>query len=139
MKQLLLLTLLPGLLACQLNTSVTPVSPTSDVVGTYQTNGFLDYRCLTLSSSQMPIVTIQQADDTTLTLTVRRVSPKASVEVLNGVTTLLQPDQSYELRQAGRVIGSVQTGRVFNASGMETQGRLLRLSSQTSAFVGYQP
>lgn len=139
MKQLLFLTLSLGLLACQPNTDVTPVSPTSDVTGTYQTNGFLDYRCLTLLASQMPTVSIRQTNDTTLTLTVMRLSPKPSVEILNGVTMLLQPDQSYELRQAGRVIGSVQTGRVFNASGMEAQGRLLRLSSQASAFVGYHP
>lgn len=139
MKPLLLLTLMPGLLACQPNTDVTPVSPTSGVVGTYQTNGFLDYRTLTLSASQMPTVSIRQTNDTTLTLTVTRLLPKASSETITGVTMLLQPDQSYELRQAGRVIGSVQTGRVFNASGMETQGRLLRLSNQTSAFVGYQP
>ncbi len=138
MKAFLLSSLLL-LSACQSNTDVNPVPLPDAITGTYQTNKFLDYTCLTLPANQMPVATIQSADAATFTLTLIQAAPAANVRTVTGVTIVRQDDQRVDLVQNGRVIGSVQTGRVFTASGMETQGRLLRISDSTLTFTGYQP
>lgn len=139
MKTLLLPGLLLLLTACQPNADVNPVSSADAVTGTYQTNPFLDYTRLTLSAGQMPIATIKAANDNTLTLTITQSAPTINVRTLTGITIVREDDQQLNLVQNGRVIGSVQTGRAFTANGMETQGKLLRLSDSTLTFVGYHP
>ncbi len=139
MKQFILISTLLGLGACRPGADVMPVTLSSKVVGTYQTNEFIDYRWLTLPASRMPNVTLWATDTNTVLLTLTQSFPKASTQTFVNVTLIRQPDQSIELRQAGRVLGSIQTSQVLNASGMATQGRLLRLSCPTIDFTGYQP
>ncbi len=135
--------ILPGLLflftACQSGTDVNPASLTDAIVGRYQTNQYLDYTRLTLSTDQMPVVVIQSAADHALTLIIATPASTANVRAIAGVTLVRQDDQRTNLVRNGQVIGSVQAGRVFTASGMETQGHLLRLADSTLAFIGYRP
>ena len=139
MKHFVLFCSLLGLVACQSNADVTPVPLTNEIVGTYQTNSFMNYLCLTLSANQMPTVTLHATDDHTATLIITQSFPKSSVQTIRDVSLIQQPDQSIELRLAGQVIGTIQKGRVFTASGMETQGNLLQLSTSTIDFTGYRP
>lgn len=139
MKQLIIFITLLGLMACQSNTDVAPALATSEIAGTYQTNAFLDYRYLALPASQMPTVTLRATATNTLTLVWNQSLPKAGVQTLVGITLVQQPDQGIELMQAGQVIGSIKTNRVFTDSGMETQGKLLRLSTLNLTFSGYRP
>lgn len=139
MKHLILFSTLLGLAACRPNADVAPVPLPVEVVGTYQTNGFLDYRCLALPANQMPTVTIRATGLNTLTVTLTRFRPKTHIQTLTGVTLSPQPDQHMALLRGNQVIGSVQTSRVFTASGMETQGKLLRLSAMNTDFTGYLP
>lgn len=139
MKQIVLFTVFMGAVACQPSANVTPVLPISEMVGAYKTNGFLDYRCLTLSASQMPVVTLQVTGSNKLTLTFSQAIPQANRQIFKDLTITQQSDQRYEFRQGNRVIGSLQMGRVFTDSGMETQGKLLQLSAPTLTFTGYRP
>ena len=139
MKQLLLSGLLLSLIACQSSTDVSPLSASDAVVGTYQTNPFLDYTRLTLSTGQMPVVSIRPAADNTLTLTITQAVPTATVRAITGVVAVWHDDQRTNLIYKGQVIGSVQTGRAFTVNGMETQGKLLRLADSTLTFIGYRP
>lgn len=138
MKQFVLFSALLGLVACQPK-DVAPASPTSEFAGTYRTNGFLDYQWLTASATQMPTATLESTGSNLLTLTLTESFPSISVQTFTDVTLTEQPDQSLTLVQAGQIIGSVQTSRVFTASGMEIQGKLLRLSIPNKTFTGYQP
>lgn len=142
-KQLLLYVLLVASAACQREGDVQPVSSlTEQVVGTYQTNGYVDVLNISLPSDKMPSAELKASSDTEVTLIFTKQYPVKEVKKLDHVTLSLQPDQSIVFRVDGAVIGSLQTDRVFTASGMETEGKLLRINGKASQgevnFTGYK-
>lgn len=145
-KQLLFCMLsLGGMTACQPEADVVPNATTlsGEVAGSYRTNAFLDLSCVALPTGQMPSVDLRAETDSTVTVRYTRYTPDRVVQQLSGVT-LRRQAEAVQLRLADSSIGTLQTDRIFTNSGMEKQGKLLRISLQNSAqqpallFSGYR-
>jgi hypothetical protein len=142
--RLLLLALLATTMGCRHETDIQPTAQTlaDEVVGTYHTNVYLDPSCVALSAGQMPYVAVKAESDSSVTLQLVKRYPIASTQRMTNVVLSRQADV-IQLRSAGTSIGTLQTDRVFDNSGMEKQGRLLRVSvssagQQSLPFSGFK-
>ena len=110
------------------------VSPTlvSEVAGTYQTNGFLDYLCVALPTNKMPSATLTPETDATVTLTYLQQYPTPQTRTFAHLQLSRQPDNSIQLLQQGQALGTIRTDRAFSANGMERQALVLRVQANTS-------
>ena len=143
-KRLVFCALLGSLTACQHDGDIQPnsLSPASEVSGTYQTNAFADVLCVALQTNQMPSAELKAESDSTATLIYTKRYPTTETRRIEHISLIRQGDV-VQLRDNGTVVGSFQTDRVFTNSGMETQGKVLRVTMPANAqnsvsFTGYK-
>lgn len=117
--------------ACQQEADIQPSSSTlaGEVAGTYRTNVYLDPSCVAISSDQMPYTELKAESDSSVTLVYTRQSPAKVSQSIEHVALVRQPT-GIQLRVANSSIGTLQTDRIFTNSGMEKQGKLLRVNIQ---------
>ncbi len=114
----------------------------AEVAGTYQTNGFLDYRCIALPPDKMPTATLLHETDATVMLTYLERYPVAKQLIISHLQLSRLPDNSIQLTEQGTVLGTVRIDRAFGTNGMERQGLVLRLQGTATnketnfAFTG---
>ena len=115
------------------------VSPTlsSEVAGTYQTNGFLDYLRITLPADKMPVATLTRETDATVTLTYLQQYPTPATQTITNIQLNRLADNSIELIQQGTVLGSVRPDRAFSNNGMERQALVLRLQQPSKTGITF--
>ena len=130
MKHLILSTLLIGLAACGRGTDIAPTLA-GEVAGRYQTNSFLDFRCIALPSGSMPSATLKSQSDVTVTLTYQETYPTVKSQTIANIALQRLTDTSIRLINNGNVIGTVRTDRVFSSNGMERQGLVLRVQTDS--------
>ena len=139
-----LLGLMLVLAGCQPEKDITPdLAPAIvEVTGKYQTNGYLDLLTITLPTEQLPTADVKAQSDSEVTLTLHQYYPATRHIILEHVGLARQSDSSIRLSYQGQVIGSYQTDRLFTNSGMEAQGKVLRISKtgdeSPMVFVGYK-
>ena len=144
MKKLFLLGLPLVWAGCQPSNEIMPeITPASgEVTGNYQTNGYLDLQTIPLSTGQLPTADVKAQSDSEITLTLNQHYPAVQQTTLRNVILRRQPDSSILLNYQGQVIGSYQTDRIFTNSGMEAQGKVLRINSadrtKPLVFIGYK-
>jgi hypothetical protein len=128
-KQLLFCALVASLAACQQDGDVQPNLPSLalDVAGMYRTNVFLDPSRVAVSADKMPFAELKTESDSTVSLVYTKLSPEKDIKEFHNVRLSRQGDVVL-LKVADVNIGTLQTDRIFTNSGMEKQGRLLRLS-----------
>ena len=141
-KQLLFCALVGTLTACQHEADIQPSPSTlsGELVGTYRTNFYLDPSSVALPADQMPYAELKAESDSTVTLVYTKLYPTKTSQSLEHVS-LSRQTNGIQLRLADSTIGTLQTDRVFTNSGMEKQGKLLRVNIQndlqnTLFFVG---
>ncbi|RIV27535.1 hypothetical protein DYU11_04315 [Fibrisoma montanum] len=126
--QLLFFGLLSGLVACQNDGDIQPTTTlASEVVGTYQTNQFIDVLTLPVPSDKMPTVELKAESANEVTLIVTKRFPSRETWTLTHAVLSRQPDQSIAITAQGVPVGTLQKDRVFMDNGMEIQGRVLRI------------
>ncbi|WP_420146643.1 hypothetical protein, partial [Spirosoma sp.] len=108
--------------------------------GTYRTNVYLDPSQVATPTGQMPFAELRGESDSSVTLVYTTTYPTKAEQSIQHVT-LSRLTNGIQLRASGSVIGTLQTDRIFTNSGMEKQGKLLRISLQHSSedipdFVG---
>lgn len=130
-KQLLFCALVASLTACQQDGDIEPSKSSliEDVAGTYHTNVFLDPSSVAVLDNEMPYAELKAESDSTVTVTYTKLSPAQEIKQIQHVNISRQADTIF-LKVDGITIGTLQPDRVFTNSGMEKQGRLLRLSIQ---------
>ncbi|MFD2572419.1 hypothetical protein ACFSUS_17400 [Spirosoma soli] len=144
-KRLLFCALLGSLTACQQDNDVQPNSSSlaAEVAGKYQTNFFLDPSCVAVPADKMPFAELRTESDSTVTLVYTRLYPNKDIRQIPNVV-LSRQTEAIQLRVADSSIGTLQADRIFTDSGMEKQGKLLRISVQsnnpqnTLYFSGYK-
>lgn len=117
-------------MSCGRGTDITPTLA-GEVAGRYQTNSFLDFRCIALPSGSMPSATLKSQSDATVTLTYQETYPTARTQTIANISLYRQADNSVQLISGGNVIGTVRTDRVFSSNGMERQGLVLRVQADS--------
>ncbi|WP_338873679.1 hypothetical protein WBJ53_31145 [Spirosoma sp. SC4-14] len=144
MKQLLFFVFLGMLTACRHESDILPnaTSLAGEVVGTYQTNFFLDPSCAAIPSDKMPFAKVEAESDSAVTLIYTRQYPNRETRRLEHIKLNRQAD-AVQFNMADSSIGLLQTDRMFMDNGMEKQGKVLRLTMQNSPeavlfFTGYK-
>ena len=143
MKKELLLGLSIVFMGCQPDKDITPdhAALSAEVKGNYQTNSFLDFRCIALSADQLPKADVKAQSDSQITIVLHQYYPDKQDVSLQNVLLSRQTDNSIQLMHNGEAIGTFQQDRIFTSSGMETTGNVLRVNKAGSApmvFVGYK-
>lgn len=145
MKARLLLFVITGMLvSCRQEVEPEAATLAGRLSGMYQTNGFLDVLCIALPADKMPVAELKAESDSEVTVVIRRFYPTAGTRTLKKVALQPQADRSVRLLYQGSVIGTCQTDRVFNNSGMEMEGNVLRISrpaddpQESLLFTGYK-
>ena len=140
-KQLLFCALVGTMTACQRETDIQPTSSTlaGEVVGIYRTNVYLDPSRVAIPTEQMPYTELKAESDSTVTLVYSLAKTSRSIQHIR----LSRQADGIQLLLADSSIGTLQTDRVFTTSGMEKQGKLLRINMQNDAtnqlyFAGYK-
>ncbi|NEU65425.1 hypothetical protein GK091_00890 [Spirosoma agri] len=130
-KNLLFCALLFSMTACQQNDEIQPNSSSlaGEVVGSYQTNLYIDPSYAATPTDKMPSAELKAESDSTVTLIYTRLYPAREVKQLAHVG-LIRQAEAVQLRIADSSIGSFQTDRVFTNNGMEKQGKVLRIALQ---------
>ncbi|UFH55277.1 hypothetical protein [Spirosoma sp. KNUC1025] len=141
-KQLLFCAFVGLMTSCQQDDAIQPNPSTlaAEVVGTYRTNVYLDPSYVAVPSNLLPYAELKTESDSGVALIY--TNPEKSDQVIQHITLSRQAN-SIQLHAGGSVVGTLQTDRIFTNSGMEKQGKLLRLSVQntperTLSFVGYR-
>lgn len=137
-QRLLLCALLAMATACQHESDIQPNAQTlaGEVAGTYRTNVYLDPSCVALSAGQMPYAQLQAESDSTVTMIYTKLYPAKSSQRFSNIILKRQAD-GIQLRVVDSSIGTLQTDRIFLNSGMEKQGKLLRISLQNDPLNSF--
>ena len=133
-KRLLFCAFVALMTSCQQEDAIQPSSSTlaGEVVGTYRTNVYLDPSSVAIPSDQMPYTEIKGESDSSVTLVYTNTYPSKEEQSLKHVMLSRQAN-GIQLRSAGLLIGTLQTDRIFTNSGMEKQGKLLRISLENDS------
>lgn len=133
-KQLLFCAIVGTMTACQHETDIQPTLPTlaGEVAGTYRTNVYLDPSRVAIPAAQMPYTELKAESDSSVTLVYNTQYLTKTSQSIQHIQLSRQADL-IQLRVADSSIGTLQTDRIFTDSGMEKQGKLLRVNIQTDS------
>ena len=79
----------------------------------------------------MPSATLKSQSDVTVTLTYQETYPTVKSQTIANIALQRLTDTSIRLINNGNVIGTVRTDRVFSSNGMERQGLVLRVQTDS--------